>query len=279
MNPHASPSMSLAGLVGSIWSNRQLIAQMAKREVIGRYRGSILGLAWSFLNPLLMLSVYTFVFSVVFKARWGSGPADAEESKALFAVMLFVGLIVHGIFAEVINKAPALILGNSNYVTKVIFPIEILPVISMGAAFFHSLISILVLLIAYSIFISPPPWTVVLVPIVFAPLIVLTLGLAWILASVGTFLRDVGQTVGIITTIMLFLSPVFFPMEALPEKYHGLMTLNPLTFIIEQARLVLVLGETPDMAGLGLYALLAVAIAWCGFAWFQATRKGFADVL
>lgn len=279
MNPHAAHSSSLFSLFSSLWQHRQLIAQMTKREVIGRYRGSALGLAWSFLNPLLMLSVYTFVFSVVFKSRWGSVASGAEQSQALFAIMLFVGLIVHGIFAEVVNRSPSLIVSNVNYVKKVIFPIEVMPVISMGAALFHSMVSLLVLIVAYTIFLGIPHWTAVFLPIIFMPLIILTLGLSWILASLGVFLRDVGQTVGIITTVMLFLSPVFFPLSALPEKFQPMLMANPLTFIIEQSRNVLVEGYVPDMQGLLIYFIGSLVVAWLGFAWFQKTRKGFADVL
>jgi len=188
-------------------------------------------------------------------------------------------MIVHGLFAEVLNRAPGLILSNVNYVKKVVFPLEILPVISMGAALFHSLVSLLVLLIAFVIFNSYLHWTAIFIPLVFLPLVILTLGLAWVLASLGVFIRDIGQTIGIITTVMMFLSPVFFPVTALPEEYRPIIMANPLTFIIEQAREVLIWGRLPDWTGLGIYSLAATAIAWVGYAWFQKTRKGFADVL
>lgn len=276
INPHAAQPTSLVALAKSLWRNRQLIGQMTRREVAGRYKGSALGLAWSFFNPVFMLTVYTFVFSVVFKARWGVG---GEESKTQFAVVLFVGMIVHGLFAEVLNRAPSLILSNVNYVKKVIFPLEILPVISMGAALFHSLVSLGVLLIAFALFNGYLHWTAVLAPLVLLPLVILTLGLAWMLASLGVFLRDVGQTIGIITTVMLFLAPVFYPITALPEEMRPWIMANPLTFIIEQAREVLIWGRLPNWEGLGIYTMVAAAIAWAGYAWFQKTRKGFADVL
>jgi lipopolysaccharide transport system permease protein len=275
-NPHAAQPTSLVALARSLWRNRQLIVQMTKREVVGRYQGSALGLVWSFLTPVFMLAVYTFVFSVVFKARWGVG---GEESKTQFAVVLFVGMIVHGLFAEVLNRAPGLILGNVNYVKKVVFPLEILPVISMGAALFHSLVSLGVLLVAFVLFNGYLHWTAVFTPLVVLPLVILTLGLAWMLASLGVFLRDVGQTIGIITTVMMFLAPVFYPVTALPEEMRPWIMANPLTFIIEQAREVLIWGHLPNWLGLGTYTLAAAAIAWAGYAWFQKTRKGFADVL
>jgi len=275
-NPHAAHSTSLVGLGKSLWRNRQLIVQMSRREVAGRYRGSVVGLAWSFFNPVLMLAVFTFVFSVVFQARWGVG---GEETKTQFAVVLFVGMIVHGLLAEVLNRSPGLILSNVNYVKKVVFPLEILPVVSMGAALFHSLISFGVLLLAFALFNGYLHLTAVLAPLVVLPLVILTLGLAWMLASLGVYLRDVGQTIGIITTILLFLAPVFYPISALPEAMRPWIMANPLTFIIEQAREVLIWGRMPNWIGLGLYTLIALAVAWAGYAWFQKTRKGFADVL
>jgi lipopolysaccharide transport system permease protein len=276
VNPHATQPTSPMALCKSLWRNRQLIVQMTKREVVGRYKGSVLGLTWSFFNPVLMLTVYTFVFSVIFKARWGVG---GDESKTQFALVLFVGMIVHGLFAEVLNRAPSLILSNVNYVKKVVFPLEILPIINMGASLFHSLISLLVLLIAFGIFNQYLNWTVVFIPLVLFPLTLLTLGIAWILTALGVFLRDVGQTIGIVTTIMMFLSPVFFPISSLPEEFQPWMMANPLTFIIEQAREVLIWGHTPDLIGLSIYTVAALSVTWLGFALFQKTRKGFADVL
>ena len=274
INPHAAQPTSLVALTKSLWRNRQLIMQMTKREVVGRYKGSVMGLGWSFFNPLLMLVVYTFVFSVIFKLRWGG-----DDSKTLFASVLFVGMIVFSLFSEVLNRAPTLIVSNVNYVKKVVFPIEILPIIAMGAALFHCLISFGVLLLALVVFNGYLHWTTLLTPLVFLPIIILTLGLAWMLASLGVFLRDVGQTIGITTTVLMFLSPMFYPVTAVPERFLPFIMANPLTFIIEQAREVIIWGRLPDWVGLGLYTLLATLIAWSGYAWFQKTRKGFADVL
>ena len=277
MNPHAAQPTSIMALARSLWRNRQLIVQMTKREVVGRYQGSAMGLAWSFLNPVFMLVVYTFVFSEIFKSRWGG--IGGDDSKTQFAVVLFVGMIVLSLFSEVLNRAPSLILSNVNYVKKVVFPIEILPVIAMGAALFHSFISLGVLLAAFALFNGYLHWTAVFTPLVLLPLVILTMGLAWMLASLGVFLRDVGQTIGIITTVLMFLSPVFYPITAVPERFRPIIMANPLTFIIEQAREVLIWGHLPNWLGLGTYTLAAVAIAWAGYAWFQKTRKGFADVL
>ena len=276
MNPHAAQPTSLISLGKSIWINRQLIRKLAWREVVERYKGSVLGLFWSFINPVLMLIVYTFVFSIVFQAKWGIGN---DENKTSFALILFVGLILHGLLAEVFNRAPNLILNNVNYVKKVIFPLELLPVISLATAFFNSAISIIVLLIASVMVNGYLPWTIIFIPLVILPLATLVLGFAWILAALGVFVRDVSQTIGIITTVMLFMAPVFFPLSAMPEKYHPFILVNPLTFIIEQAREVLIFGRLPNWSGLAVYMLIAFGVAWFGYVWFQKTRKGFADVL
>lgn len=260
----------------SAWKHRSLIWQMGKREVIGRYRGSIFGLAWSFFNPILMLLVYTFVFSVVFKARWGVGE---DNSKVQFAIVLFVGLIVHSLFAECINRAPGLILSNANYVKKVVFPLEILPLVALSSALFHTLVSFAVLLVAIFFLNFFIPWTAVLVPLVMFPLFVMTVGVAWFLAGTGVFIRDISHITGIITTVMLFLAPVFYPLSALPEQYQSFLFINPLTYIIEEIRHVLIFGNMPDWSAWSIYFGVSLLIAWVGFWWFQKTRKGFADVL
>src|SRR5258708_19388148 len=247
-SPHA--------LFASLWDNRELIVQLTHREVMSRYRGSILGLAWSFFNPLLMLAVYTFVFSVVFKARWGLG----EESTADFAIVLFVGLIIHGLFAGGLNGAPGLILANVNYVKKVVFPLEILPWVAAGSALFHSAISIAVLLAAQLVFQHGLAWTVVFLPLVLVPLLFATMGLAWFLSSIGVYVRDIGQAIGIFTMVLLFLSPVFYPVDALPENYRILLLLNPLTPVIGDARRVLIWGQPPDWGGVMLSSAMSFAV-------------------
>jgi lipopolysaccharide transport system permease protein len=276
MNPHAALPINPIRMIRSLLANRQLIGQMTRREIVGRYRGSVIGLAWSFFNPLFMLAVYTFVFSVVFKARWGLG---GEESKTQIALVLFVGLIVHELLSEVLNSSTSLVLNNVNYVKKVVFPLEILPLVSVGVALFHSLISLGVLLIAFIIFNGYLHWTIVFIPLVLLPLVIFILGLGWVLASLGVFLRDVGQSMGIITRVMMFLAPVFYPVTALPESLRPWIMANPLTVIIVQARQVIIWGHLPDFIGLGIYSIGATAMAWAGYAWFQKTRKGFADVL
>lgn len=276
MNPHAPAPTSLVSLVRSLWHRRELILQMTKRDVIGRYKGSVMGLMWSFVNPILLLSMYTFVFSVVFKARWGIGE---PESRMQFAIMLFIGMIVHSLFSEVLVRAPSLILANVSYVKKIVFPLEILPVVAMGASMFHAMVSVLVLTGALVLINGFLAWTAIFLPLVLLPLIVFSLGIAWALASIGVFLRDIAQPIGLMMTILLFASPVFYPVSALPAYVQPWLMLNPLTFIIEQARAVLIYGQLPNTVGLLLYSIISLTVAWAGYAWFQKTRKGFANVL
>lgn len=262
-------------MIASPWRNRGLILALTKREVVGRYRGSFLGIFWSFFNPLFMLAVYTFVFSVVFKARWGGGNGSRTE----FALVLFAGLIVFNLFSDCINRSPGLILANVNYVKKVVFPLEILPWVALGSAMFHAVISLGVWLGAYAILFGLPHLTVLFLPLVIIPLSLFIIGLSYVLASLGVYLRDVSQFVGILTTVLMFLSPIFYPVTALPEAYRSFLLLNPLMPAIEQIRNVLFWGKIQNMGMLGAYALVTSCIAWLGFAWFQKTRKGFADVL
>lgn len=259
------------------WQHRHLLTQLVRREVLGRYRGSLMGILWSFVTPALMLSVYTFVFSVVFQARWNVSGGSGD--KVEFALILFSGLIVFNLFAECISQAPGLILSNTNYVKRVVFPLEILPLVSLGSALFHAGINFLVLLAALLVTGHGVGWSVIAFPLVLFPFLLLILGLTWGLAASGVFLRDIGQMVGMAITVLMFLSPIFYPVSALPESVQGWLFLNPLAFIIEQTREVMVWNRWPHIQGLLIYTVLASIVAWSGFFWFQKTRKGFADVL
>ena len=262
-------------MAASLWRHRSLISVLIQREVIGRYRGSMLGILWSFFNPVFMLVIYTFVFSVVFKARWNAG----SDSKTEFALVLFAGLIIFNLFSECINRAPGLVTANANYVKKVVFPLEILPWVSLGSALFHFVISLGVWLLAYAVLFGVPHATVLLMPLVLLPLVLLIMGLSWILASLSVYLRDVAQFILMVTTVLMFLTPIFYPVSALPENYRHFLLLNPLTPAVEMTRDILFWGKLPDLAMLALYGAATLLLACLGFAWFQKTRKGFADVL
>jgi len=263
-------------------SNVSLALQLVRREVVGRYRGSLLGIAWSLLTPLFMLAIYTFVFGTIFKARWtvaDASGAGAEHPMAEFAIFLFAGLVVFQLFGEVVNRAPGLVLSNVNYVKKIVFPLEILPVVALGSALFHAFVSMIVLFVFIPLVMGGIPITALLLPVVLAPFALLILGLAWFLASLGVYFRDIAQFLGTVVTAMMFLSPIFFPATALPAWLRPYLALNPIALPVEETRNVLIIGRAPDWAALGLYSLLAVVIAALGFVWFQKTRKGFADVI
>jgi lipopolysaccharide transport system permease protein len=276
LNSNQTYSTAPSVIFTSLWQNRLLVMQMIRREVSGRYRGSILGMAWSLINPLLMIAVYTFVFSVVFRARWNT---SGDESKTDFAIILFAGMIVFNLFAEIINRAPGLIISNVNFVKKVLFPLEILPWVALGSVLFHSLVSLFVLLMAQLIINHSLAWTVLLFPIVLLPLLLAALGAAWFLAAIGVYVRDVGQITGMFTTILLFISAVFYPLTALPETYRAILSLNPLALIISESRKVLIYGDQPDWISLSVALFTGCMMAVLGFWWFQKTRRGFADVL
>jgi lipopolysaccharide transport system permease protein len=275
MNPNAKHSASLLEIFRSFLKNRSLIFQMTKREVIGRYRGSMLGIAWSFFNPLIMLGVYTVIFSTVFHAKWGVG----SDSKTEFALVLFIGMIVHGVLAESMNNSPSLMLRNISYVKKVVFPLEVLPWIVVGSTLFHALISVVVWSLFYAVVNHSFQWTAIFLPLVFFPLVLFSLGVSWAFASLGVYIRDIGQMTGVLTTVLLFMSPVFYPASRLPEPYQTIIYMNPLTFVIEQSRDVLMWGIMPNWIGVVIAYIVSLLVAWGGFVWFQKTRKGFADVL
>lgn len=255
--------------------NLSLLKALTKREIIGRYRGSAMGLLWSFFNPLFMLAIYTFVFGTVFKSRWNS----ESNSQTEFALVLFAGLIVFNLFAECVNKAPNLILFNSNYVKKVVFPLEVLPCVALGSAVFHAVVSWSVWFIAYIILFGVPHATSLLLPFVMLPLMFFVLGITWWLASLGVYLRDVAQFVGIAVTVLMFLAPIFYPASSLPEGFRKFLMLNPLTIVVEQVRDVVFWGKMPNWIALTITLFISLIVAWLGFAWFQKTRKGFADVI
>ena len=262
-------------MLSSIWCHRCLLGTLARRDVQSRYRGSIMGLAWMVINPVILICTYTFVFSVVFKAKWNT----EISSKTEFAMIIFSGMIVYNVFAECLFAAPRLIISNANYVKKVVFPLEILPVVSILVALFHATVSLGVWMLFYALFLGTPRASCLFMPLVAVPLVLYTAGISWLLASLGVYLRDIPQVVSLALTALMFLSPIFYPLSAIPEGWRLVMSLNPLTGIIEQTRNIL-FGQAPlDLGWFVLSSLVGLAIAVLGFAWFQKTRKGFADVI
>jgi lipopolysaccharide transport system permease protein len=261
----------------SLWQHRELIARLIGQEVVQRYRGSYLGIVWSLITPILMLAVYAFVFSVVFQARWGALGESPHTGQ--FALTLFAGLIPFGVFSEVVNRAPSLILAVPNYVKKVVFPLEILPVVALGSAVVHSLISAAILLAGSLLLLGAVSPTVLLLPLAYLPLIFLTLGVSWFLASLGVYVRDIGHAIGVVVQVLFFLSPIFYPVSAVPERFRPVLYANPLTEIIAGFRRTALWGEPLAWGSWSVLVLGTAAAALVGYAWFMQTRKGFADVM
>ena len=258
------------------WRHRQLIMQLTKREISGRYRGSLFGSAWSLINPLLLLAIYTFVFSTVFKSRW---PGMQTDSKFDFALILFTGLIPFNFFCEIFSRAPTLIIANGNYVKRVVFPLEILPTIALLAAAFHVGLNMMVLLAFQLMIHHTLHWSLLYALPMLLGLAITSQGVAWLLAAIGTYFRDLGQITGMAVTVLMFMSPIFYPVKALPENFQAIVHLNPLTFVIEELRSVVLWGGSPTLAGWMIYFAASFAVASAGYWLFQKTRAGFADVL
>ncbi|MBD0379688.1 ABC transporter permease [Paenibacillus sp. WST5] len=258
-----------------LFKKKELILQFAKRDLLARYKGSYLGILWSFINPLLMLVIYTFVFSEVFKSKWSSG----TESKVEFALLLFCGLNAFNIFAEVIGRAPGLILNHTNYVKKVVFPLEILPVTILLSALMQSSINFLILISALVLLMHTLQWTALFLPLVLLPLVLLTLGLGWFFSSLGVFMRDITQFVGTAISALMLLSPIFYPVSIVPEQLKILYYINPFGYVIEDVRRILVWGQMPQWSWLASGMFIGLLFFVCGYAWFEKTRKGFSDVL
>ncbi|WP_232444594.1 ABC transporter permease [Burkholderia ubonensis] len=259
----------------SLYGHRNLIFVLTVREILGRYKGSVLGLFWSVFQPILMLTVYSFVFGVIFRSRWPGGTGSQAE----FVLILFAGLLVFNVFAECLNRSPVLILSNVNYVKRVIFPLEILPVVTTAVAMFHLFVSFVVWLLCYVVAIGVPSVYVLLFPVALLPLIFLSLGVAWFLSAFGVFVRDTAQITGLVTTVLMFMTPIFYPEQSVPAKFRAFVGLNPLVPIIEQVRKVLMWNGGITLSTYLPVLVASLVVLWGGYSWFEKTRKGFADVL
>jgi lipopolysaccharide transport system permease protein len=259
----------------SLVKHRFVIGQLSRRAILGRYRGTVLGLFWSLFTPLVMLGVYTFVFGKVLEVRWPDQGGGSLE----FAAILFSGMIIHGILAECLTQASTLIASNPQYVKKVVFPLEALPWVTVISAFFQGLISTGVL-VAYLLIVNGSlPGTAILFPLPLFSLTLVCIGIGWLIAATAVFLKDIAQVTGILSTILFFMAPILYPKTALPEGFQNILYLNPITFVIEQFRSVVLWGEMPDWSGLAIYTAVALIFCWGSLVWFQRSRRGFADVL
>lgn len=267
-------NFSVGRSIKAIYGNRDLLRSLVKREIEAKYRSTNLGFLWVIIYPLMMLGVYTFVFGSVFGVRW-AGQGTLTD----FVPMLYCGLIVHAIFAETVGKAPLLIINNPNYVKKVIFPLELLPVGSLLTALFNASVSIVLVLLMVLLSNYSISWTILFMPLVLLPLLLCTIGFAWLIAALGVFFRDIEQFIGVLMSMLLFLSPVFYSSSSAPQAAQALFMFNPLSYPIEEMRNVLLLGKMLQWNSWFLNALLAFGIAWFGLWVFERTRPAFADVI
>jgi len=268
-------SISPKQVFSTLKQYRSLIKTSVERDIIARYRGSTLGIFWSLINPLALLFIYTFVFAEILQLKW----ANSGNSKAEFGLILFLGLIIYNFFAETIINAQRSIISNKNFVKKVIYPIEILPLVNVLSGLFHLIVNMLVWAFAHSIILGFTAKTTILLPLVLLPFFFITLGLSWAISALAVYLRDLSQFIGLLVTAMLFMSPVFYSIDAFPEKFKLLLFMNPITFAVEQSRNLLMWGVAPDLDALMLYWVISLGILWLGYVVFQKTRIGFADVL
>lgn len=266
---------ALCAPFSALVEHRSLTWELAKRDVLGRYRGASFGLLWALISPFLMLLIYTFAFGTVMGSRW----PEVESGGASFAIVLFAALLVHGFFAECLIKAPMLVAGQPNFVKRVVFPLDVLPWPMVISAGFHALANLLVFLVLQLVLDGGVQATALWFPLVLLPLAIAGLAVGWALAALGVYLRDIGQVTPLLSVALLFLSSAMVPPSVLPEEYRWLFALNPLNFVMEQSRDVLVRGLEPNFAGLALYAALALALACIARALFGRLRRGFADVL
>ena len=254
-----------------------LLFVLVRREILKRYRGSVLGILWSLLTPLFMLAIYTFVFGIIMKARWGVESSD--QGVGQYSVILFGGLIIFQLFAEVIVSASTLVAANTNLVKKTVFPLHILVLVILGAALFHFIVSAIILTAFIFLVMGTVPATIVLLPIVMLPFLLVTIGIGWIIASLGVFIRDISQILGTLMTALLFLSPVFFPVDRLPDWARTLIWFNPISVPVEQLRQVMIWGVIPGPANFLIYSLASMFVGIFGYWWFKKTSIGFADVI
>lgn len=260
----------------SLAANAFVLRSLVRNEVLTRYSNTMLGVVWSLINPLMMILIYSFVFGIVFEVRFGQAPGQAEMP---YAVVLFSGLLLHVFLADTLLRAQSVVLENPNYVKRVIFPLEILPVANLIANFVHAIVAAAVLMVVILMLGFPIPATALLLPLVWLPLVLVTLGLAMIVASLGVFVRDIGQVLGFLMTVLMFGSSILFPIERMPEALQPWLLLNPLTIIVNETRNVLLWGSLPNWAILAKYTAVAGATAWFGCWWFLRTKRGFADVM
>ncbi|MBK8399863.1 MAG: ABC transporter permease [Propionivibrio sp.] len=259
-------------IFSEVWQHRYLLGQLVKRDVLLRYRGAMFGVAWIFLSPLLMLAIYAFIFGQVFQTRW-----PHQDSGVPFWLLLYCGLIVFNLFGETVSRAPAAVRGYPSYVKKIIFPLGILPLVPLGAAFVHAAFNFLILVAALAVTGNLSPG-ILLFPLLLLPAVLLGIGAAWFLAAWGVFIKDMTQIVPLFVQMLLFLSPVFYPVSAVPGFLRPVYALNPLGAVIEATRAA-ILAQPISWPAWGAALLFGTIAAFLGHSFFRHSRDEFADAL
>lgn len=255
---------------------RNLLYALITREIQLRYRGSGLGLLWAVINPVLLMLVYYFIFSLVFQVKL---PQLYDGRDVPFAGFIFSGLIVYFLFADILTRGPTLIHDNINYVKKVVFPLEIIPVVLVAASVFNFLISCVILTVFLAAFGGGITPSILLAPLVILPFLLFLCGVAWFVSAISAYVKDVAYVAGFIATAMMFLSPVFYALEAVPDNFQQVMMLNPLTYYIEGFRSCVIGGVVPDTKFFVVAYTAGIVVCVLGYGFFQKVRRGFADVL
>ncbi len=267
---------SMAGRVIAVLKGRwRLLFELCKRDVVGKYSGSSLGIIWALVTPIALLFVYTWVFSEVFRSRW----TGAVESKTVFALNVYCGMLVHGFFSEVVSRSVGAVVASPNYVKKVVFPLELLPMVGVGSSLFHALCGLVILVVSIVLLGTGLSWNALWLPLVWVPFICLCLAASFFLACLTVYLRDIAQVTIFISTLALFMSPVFYPSSALPEQFRWLLNANPLTSIIENTRLVLLQGSMPVFSDIAISTAVSLVLLLGAVSFFRRLKSGFADVL
>lgn len=252
----------------------ELIFSLAKRDLLTRYKGSVLGLLWAILNPVVMIAIFTFIFAGVFGARFGPNHTNLD-----YALYLFCGLVPWTMFQDTIQQSANTIVSRANLVKRVVFPLETLPVAQTFSALGNQLFATAALIVAAVLVRRQLPPTVLWFPVVLIPQLLLTVGGAWLIASLGVFLRDIAQGISLLLTAWMYLTPIIYPETMVPERFRRFIDLNPFTPLVRSYRRILLDGLPPDWSGLAYFTAIALVMFLFGYWWFARTRKNFADVI
>jgi lipopolysaccharide transport system permease protein len=261
-------------IFSKFWQTRYLIGRLVMREVLLKYRGSYMGVGWSFLHPLLLLATYSLVFGKTYGKHWVQSNPDG----ASYPLFVFCGLIIFNLFSEVASIAPRYIGGYISYVKKIIFPTEILPVVLFLSACVHACINFLILSLAV-LFSGNFFWTSLLTPLILIPFLLFLLGLGWFLAAFGVFVKDLSHLIPTLIQVTLFITPVFYPVNLVPAHFHWFYEINPISSTMENVRLVMLLGEYPAWNNLATSYVIGILTLFIGYRFFSNSKEEFADVL